>query len=46
MLFFAFGETNVEFDPTALVVEVQRHDGITALFHFPHELFDFICIEQ
>src|SRR5690606_28162229 len=36
----------IELDAPVLVVQVQRHQGITSLFHLADQLADFFCLEQ
>lgn len=46
MLFFALCQADFQFDVAALVMHVQRHDGVARALHFSDEFVDFVLVHQ
>ena len=46
MLFFAFCQADVHFDFAAVIVQVERDDGVTRAFGFADEFVDFRTVQQ
>lgn len=44
MFLFAFGQADGEFYASALVVHVQRHQGVAGALDFADEFVDFGCV--
>ena len=46
MLFFAFGEADLELDPAVLEMQIERYEGVTGALDFADQALEFTGVQQ